>query len=285
MKISEEKILRLWRDPKFGGSYRGIKTFQMFLKTDKNIDVPEKELYKIIRKDPIYLMHLQAKPVIRRKYFLSNIGELIQSDLAYMYPFKNYKYFVVFIDCFSFKIFTEAIKNKKSETVFKVFQNYLIETSEIDKLETDQGTEYSLCKNYCKKNGILFHYKTGKNKANFAEYAILQIKKRLYKMMRGNLTKDWPFYLKRIQEDFNNTPRKKLGYYCPNDIRNRYDSYFINKARASLKLKQIVLPSIEQQIANEEAFKNNKKALKPNDFVYLNLKQSIFSKSFDVQVH
>jgi hypothetical protein len=31
----DEKIIQLWRDPFFSGSYRGIKTFLMFLKQIK----------------------------------------------------------------------------------------------------------------------------------------------------------------------------------------------------------------------------------------------------------
>ena len=51
--ISDKKILELWRDPNFSGSYRGIKTFQTLLKTDLNIDVEENRLYKVIKNDPI----------------------------------------------------------------------------------------------------------------------------------------------------------------------------------------------------------------------------------------
>ena len=285
MKTTEEKLLSLWRDPKFGGSYRGVKTFQMFLKTDKNIDVSEKELYNIVKKDPIYLMHLQTKSVKRRKYFLSNVGELIQSDLAFMFPFNGYKYFIVFIDCYSFNLYTEAIKDKKSVTVLETFKRFLKKSRIIDKLETDQGTEYSLCKKFCNQNKIIFHYKRGENKANFAEYAILQIKKRLYKILRGNLTKDWPTYLKIVQSDFNKTPLKKLGYFSPNNIVSRFDSYFINKAKIDLNINETSLPTFEEQNTNEKNYFHNPSNLKVKDFVYVNLKADVFSKSFDVQVH
>ena len=37
--VTDKKLLELWRDPNFSGSYRGIKTFKLLLKTDLNIDV------------------------------------------------------------------------------------------------------------------------------------------------------------------------------------------------------------------------------------------------------
>ena len=35
--VSDKRLLQLWRDPNFSGSYRGIKTFQTLLKTDLNV--------------------------------------------------------------------------------------------------------------------------------------------------------------------------------------------------------------------------------------------------------
>lgn len=281
--MSTKKILELWRDPKFIGSYRGIKTFQMLLKTDKDIDISENKLYKIMKNDPIYVMHMQPKKVLRRNYYISNVGELIQSDLAHMYTFEDFKYFIVFVDCFSFEVSIEALKNKKSETVLKAFEKFL-KTSTIDKLETDMGTEYSLCKKLCKSKKILYSSKRGQNKANFAEYAILQIKRRLYKMLRGTLSKDWPSLLKQIEQDFNSTPMKKLGYYAPKDVKNSVDTYFVEKSQKEFNVKIHNIPTFQQQQRNEELYNQNDENLKVGDFVYLNFKISTFSKSFDTQV-
>ena len=35
--ITDKEILQLWRSPTFEGSYRGIRTFQVLLKTNLNI--------------------------------------------------------------------------------------------------------------------------------------------------------------------------------------------------------------------------------------------------------
>jgi hypothetical protein len=37
MALSDSEILQLYKDPEFKGSFAGARTFQMFLKTDKNV--------------------------------------------------------------------------------------------------------------------------------------------------------------------------------------------------------------------------------------------------------
>ena len=93
MSVSDERILKLWRDPTFNGSYRGIKTFQTLLKTDLNIDVSEKYLYKLLKTDPIFLIHQKPqRNFLRRSYDLHNYGELVQADIAQMYNYNGFKY-------------------------------------------------------------------------------------------------------------------------------------------------------------------------------------------------
>lgn len=167
--ISDEEILKLWRDVKFAGSYRGIKTFKILLKTDLNVDVSERRLYNIIKKDPIFLIHLKPKRNFpRRSYDLNYYGELFQCDIAYMFPSNNFKYFLVIIDCYSHKIFAEPLKDKSSETVLSAFKKGVNAFKcEITTIETDQGTEFNLIKKYCSQNKIVFKYKFGKNKARY----------------------------------------------------------------------------------------------------------------------
>jgi len=57
MTVSDEEILRLWRDPSFAGSFRGVRTFQILLKTDLNLDISENRLYQILRNDSLFLIH------------------------------------------------------------------------------------------------------------------------------------------------------------------------------------------------------------------------------------
>lgn len=282
----DQVILKLWHDPNWIGSFRGIKTFQAFLKTDKNITVSSRHLTNLLKNDNLYLMHLKPKRNIKRRhYFLNNYGELIQADLGYMFDFEGYKYFLLLIDCYSLKIFVKSLKNKTSETVLKAFIETLKQfKTTIYKIEVDQGTEFVSAAKYCKQNKILFKYKYGQNKANFAEWAILIIKRRLYKLLRGSLSQDWPNFIEKIADDHNNTPQKKLGFLKPNDIQNSFDSAKVWKLKNLQDIPHFLEPTYKQQIINQHLNDTDDKSLKVNDYVYIDFKQSLFGKSFDVQV-
>ena len=104
--ISDQTILQLWRSPEFSGSYRGIATFKRILKTDLDIDVSESRLYNVLKKDPVYLIHLKpARNFDRRHLSVNNYGELVQADLAQMYNYDNYNNFLLLVDAFSSKVF------------------------------------------------------------------------------------------------------------------------------------------------------------------------------------
>lgn len=169
--VSDKKLLQLWRDPTFNGSYRGIKTFQILLKTDLDITVSENHLYKLLKTDPIFLIHQKPqRNFARRSYDIQNYGELVQADLAFMFEFDSYKYFLLVIDCFSSKIFTVPLKTKDSKEVSNAFKIIFEKfASKIYEIQTDQGTEFlGKSKQLFKENNILYRVKIGKNKANFA---------------------------------------------------------------------------------------------------------------------
>ena len=46
----------------------------------------------------------------------------------------------------------------------------------------------STVKQFCKSNDIIFQYKIGANKASFAEWIIMVLKRRLYKILRDKKT-------------------------------------------------------------------------------------------------
>ena len=283
---TEDKILKLWRDPNFSGSYRGIKTFQILLKTDLNIDISEKSLYKIIKKDPIFLIHQKRRRNFpRRSYDLRFFGELVQADIAYMFPFQNFLYFLVFIDCFSSRIFVEPLKSKTSFAVRIAFENFFQKfKAPIQELQTDQGKEFIGCKPLFKEENILFKLKYGRNKANFAEWAIMNIKKRLYKMLRGTLNHNWPELLLKVVNDYNKTPLKKLGWLTPNSIESEYDSIKVEQAQKKAGFTPFREPNIKIRKENESNYFKNTSNISLNSYVYLDFNESLFGKSFDVQV-
>lgn len=291
----EEKILKLWSDINFPGSFRGVKTFQALLKSDLNIDVSEQQLYKILRKEPIYLVHL-IKPyhVKRRPFVTHSYGEVVQADIGFMFPDpeSKFKCFLLLIDVYSNKIFIELLENKTSSEVARGLKNIFTKFgAPIYKLETDNGKEFtgSEPKALYKKLHLVFKTKRGLHKASFAEAAIKQVKRKLFMFLRKNLTKHWSSYIDLIVDGLNSIPLKRLGYLSPNLINDVTDSVKVNE---QLKLHNLPIPKqptyVEQRQNTEDYFQSlkyqNEKVLKVGDYVYIRLKKEPLTKSFDLQV-
>jgi len=290
----EDKILKLYRDITFPGSFRGLKTFQAVLKSDKNIDISENRLRRILQKEPIYLMH-QLKPyrIKRRAVITHNYGEIVQADLAYIYGDSNEKpsYFLLLIDVYSNKIFVEVLQNKEGPTVAKALEQIFRRFgAPIYELQTDKGAEFTgkACKALYIKFKILYRIKQGINKASFAEAAIFRVKRKLYMYLRANLSKNWKAVIDKVVESLNNIPQKRLGYLTPNNITDVTSSALVDKNLQNNGLQVPKEPTFSEQRKNQEEYQlratTNENLLKKGDYVYLKLKEEVFGKSFDIQV-
>lgn len=167
--ISDEEIIKLWRDPQFSGSYRGARTFQVLLKTDLNIDVPLSRIYKVFNTDQIYLIHQRAvKSFNRRHYIVHNYGELVQMDIAQMFEHNGFKYFLLLVDVFSSKLFVELLKTRETNEILKAFKNVQASfKSQIYVIQADRESAFlsKTFKQYLHNQSIVFRPKFGKNKA------------------------------------------------------------------------------------------------------------------------
>lgn len=270
----------------FSGSYRGARTMQILLKTDLGEDIPLQRIQKLLKNEKIFIIHQRPiRNISRRKFDVRFYGELCQSDLAHMFEWDKFLYFLLLVDCYSLKVFTRPLKSKTSLEVQRAFEDILNDfQAKIHVLQTDKGGEFLGCKKFFKEKQIVFKTKTGNNKASFAENFIFQMKKRLYMMLRGNLTHNWVKYLSIIVTQYNNTPNKKLGGLSPNQIHSEYDSVLVEER---LKLKNITPfkePNFHEQIANEEQYKKVANNIQINDYVYLSRQENQFSKSYDTKV-
>lgn len=103
-------------------------------------------------------------------------------------------------------------------------------------------------------------------------------------MLRGTLSQNWVVLLPNICKDYNDTPLKKLGWLKPNDVKTIYDSSLVDKARKDHNIAYYREPTFLKQHENQKNYERNKSNLQINDYIYLDFKEDIFSKSFDVQV-
>jgi hypothetical protein len=259
---------------------------QILLQTDKGEYVPLNRIRKVLQNEKIFIIHQKPiRNIQRRKFDVRFYGEVCQSDIAYMFPWENFLYFLLFIDIFSLKVFVEPLQSKSSKSVKTAFEKIFEQfNSPVHVLETDRGSEFIGCRNFFKQKKIVFRTKTGNNKASWAENFIFQIKKRLFMMLRGNLSQNWVKYIQIITEQHNSTPNKKLGGLTPNNIHSEFDSVIVNEKLKNLKTPVYKEPNFHQQILNMKTYKSNPKNIQINDYVYLSSKEDQFSKSFDTKV-
>lgn len=140
--LSDDELLQLWQNETFAGSFSGARTFRMFLKTDKNIDVPISKIYSLLKQLPLYVMNQKRiRKFPRRKYVVTSFGQVCQADLAEMAPFNKFRYFLLLVDLFSRHLYVEPLRRKTGPIVKKAFEKIFEEMkSPIIKLETDQAS-------------------------------------------------------------------------------------------------------------------------------------------------
>ena len=285
--LSDSDIVRLWHDPSFTGSFRGIKTFQTLLKTDLNYNISENRLTTVLKTDSLFLIHQRPKRNFdRRKYSVHFYGQLVQIDLAYMFPDEktNKKYFLLAIDVFSSKIFTESLQGKSSDEVTEAMRKIFSDFKQpIYEIQADRGKEFigKSFKRLLKEKNTFIRLKRGKNKASVAEYGILLVKKKLYLLLRSQMSHEWSFYLQKVTDSLNNTPLKRLGWLTPNTIKNEASSVFVRNAKKESGIETYENPTFEQQKQNQASYNGD---LKIGDYVYLDFDEKLFDKSFDVSV-
>jgi len=183
--LSDQDILSLATNKSFSGSFSGAKNLQIFLWTDYHEHVPLSRLYNILRKSPDYLMNL--RPVRRfpvRHYQIYSFGQLLELDLGFMKAYRKFKYILVVIDVFSWRIWAKAIVSKTAAVIRKNLGAILDSIDcEVTAITTDLGTEFIGNTKWFKERHILFrpkHYQ--KNKAAVAEHAVLEVCQFVFKL-------------------------------------------------------------------------------------------------------
>lgn len=285
--LTDEEILQLYNDPLFDGSFSGVKTFRDFIYAEKKELIPEKRIYNILKKDKNYLLHMKpTRKFPTRPYDVQSFGNCVQIDLAEMPNYEGFKYFLVAIDVFSKHLYTRPLKSKTAKEVGEAFESIYGEfKTPIYKLESDQGQEFMGNKALFKKLNIYFHTKIGRNKASFVEGAIAMIKRKLYMMLRAELSQNWPHYLQITVNSLNKRHVKGLGGVAPIEINSFIDDVKIRNAQTKNNIIPYKEPNFEEQRQSQEDYKGTSKyPYEIGTYVYLDLQRSPFDKGYDMQI-
>jgi IS30 family transposase len=169
MVLTDNEILTHWKNPNFSGSYRGAKSFQIALFTDFGEHISMYRIYKVLKSEPVFLIHQKPiRKITRRPFDVKFYGQVCQSDLAFMFKWEEYNSFLILIDVYSLKLFVQILKSKSAQNVKEAFQKIFKDfDAPIHVLETDRGSEFIGCKKFFKDNKIVFKTKFGRNKASF----------------------------------------------------------------------------------------------------------------------
>ena len=90
----KKKLVALWSDVSFPGSFSGLRNFQAALKFEKNFDFSIDQIREALRDHPNYLMHIPSRKHFPRRTYNSvhGYGNLFEADLAQMPKYQGYIY-------------------------------------------------------------------------------------------------------------------------------------------------------------------------------------------------
>jgi Integrase core domain/Chromo (CHRromatin Organisation MOdifier) domain len=276
--LTDSEIKNLWQDENFFASFSGINNFKAALFTTFGQNISAKRIKDILNDIPSYVSRIKPrKRFPRRPYDVYGFGQLLQADLAVMFKFEEFYYFLLVIDVFSRRIFCEPLKRKTSVLVKEAFNKIFDEINNpIRVLQTDQGAEFKGLKKYFEEKDIRHQYKIGFTKCTFAENAIYLIKLRLYTALRSKNSRDWPSLLKNIVLNYNNTPQSALKNLKPSDFSSSLDDVKLPDEPKE--------PNFIEQFKNQKEYEKNSNLPQKGDYCFLGSHPptKVFEKSFDL---
>jgi hypothetical protein len=182
-------------------------------------------------------------------------------------------------------MYVEPLRRKTTQAVRAAFERIFEELkSPIVKLETDQGSEFTSQANWFKEKKIVFKKKIGIHKASEAEHSIFLCKRKLYLILQSEQTNNWPKYIKSVVQHLNEAHVKKLGGVSPIKINSFLDDYKIRDAQLANSVTPVTGPTIMERRENEKIYKDEINVLKLGDLVYLDEKETAFTKQYKRKV-
>ena len=155
------------------------------------------------------------KPITRnfqKRLVISNgIDEIWAADLVEMEEFskwkKGIKYLLMVIDVFSKYGWIKGLKDKKTETVSKAFDEVFKSKRKPQMLWTDKGSEFisKHFKDFLKREGITLYHTENEEKSSVVERWNKTMKMRMWKMFTVNNNTVYSDKIDKLVNDYNNS--------------------------------------------------------------------------------
>ena len=213
------EVGKLYRDPKFPGSFGGIKKFFRALQ-EKGKKLTEKDLKQWLKEDDLYQLHKPSrKSFPRRSIIVHGIDHLWQLDLSDVSSLKKYnggnRFLLFAIDGFSKHAWVQPLKDKTGSVLTEAMKR-IFETSGRTPLhiQTDKGGEFvnRPFKELLKSKNVNFYTSQNEEtKAAFVERLQRTFKTKMFRYFTDRNTLRYTDVLQDLMQSYNNTTHSSIG--------------------------------------------------------------------------
>lgn len=206
----------IYYNPSHSGSYGSVDS--LWEATDRKVS--KKLVREWLQSQDAYTLHKPArKRFPRNKYFVTNIDDLWQADLADMSSLKkennNYKYLLTVIDVFSRHAWVEPLLVKTGLQVSDAFKRIFMRSKRTPyRLQTDKGKEFTnkTFQAFLKKQNIGYYYTNNPDiKASLVERFNRTLKGRMWKYFTHHGSYKYINRLQDMVHAYNHSEHSSLG--------------------------------------------------------------------------
>jgi transposase InsO family protein len=211
-KSKEEKLKEIYYNPSHPASLGSVAALASAAK------VSLKQTKEWLRKQSTYTLHRQARKTYpSRKYYVSNIDEQWQMDLADMIAIKRqnngYRYILTCIDILSRHAWARPLKTKQGKEVSLAIKD-IFESShrKPKRIQTDQGTEFYnvYVKRLLDENNIELFSVMSPKKCALVERWNRTLKSKIWKYFTSRNTYKWLEVLPNIVHAYNHSIHRTI---------------------------------------------------------------------------
>lgn len=211
-KTTEERLKEIYYDPSHPASLGSVVALASAAK------VSQKKTREWLRKQSTYTLHRQARKTYpSRKYYVSNIDEQWQMDLADMILIKRqnngYCYILTCIDILSRYAWARPLRTKQGVEVAQAIKD-IFETSQRmpKRIQTDQGKEFYnvSVKRLLEEHNIELFSVMSPKKCALVERWNRTLKTKIWKYFTSRNTYKWLEVLPKIVHAYNHSKHRTI---------------------------------------------------------------------------
>ena len=207
-----EQLKQIYYDPSHPAGLGSIAALAAAAK------LPVKKVIGWLRKQPTYTLHRRAfKRYPMRKYYVSNIDEQWQMDLADMVQVQSknqgFRYILTCIDILSRHAWARPLKTKSGNEVAAAIDDIFQSGRKPRRIQTDQGKEFfnSSVKKLLSDNDIELFSVKSPVKAAIVERFNRTLKSKIWRMFTSRNNHKWLDDLPKLVHSYNNAIHRTIA--------------------------------------------------------------------------